>query len=76
MDMGNMTLKMVSSLYSVGVGFLALSRTMGYYITTGLSFIPLAMYNGKKGKGLKWLFYVFYPGHLLLLYVVKRIIEG
>ena len=22
--------------------------------------------------GLKWLFYVFYPGHLLLLYLIKR----
>ncbi len=61
---------------AVGVGFLALSRTMGYYIMTGLSFIPLAMYNGKKGKGLKWLFYVFYPGHLLVLYIVKRIVVG
>ncbi len=55
----------------VGVAFLAITRTMGYYCTTGLSIIPLLLYNGKRGKGLKWLFYAFYPGHLLLLYGLK-----
>ena len=55
-----------------GVAYVAALRTMGYYAATGLSLIPLLMYNGKKGKGLKWLFYVFYPGHLLLLFVIRR----
>lgn len=55
----------------VGVAFLALTRTMGYYCTTGLSLIPLLLYNGKRGKGIKWLFYAFYPGHLLLLNLIK-----
>lgn len=39
-------------------------------ITALLAFIPVACYNGTRGLKVKWLFYVFYPAHLLLLYGV------
>ena len=31
--------------------------------------VPISMYNGQKGISCKWLFYVFYPTHLLILWV-------
>lgn len=32
--------------------------------------LPIHMYNGKRGWNIKWLFYVFYPAHILLLYLI------
>jgi hypothetical protein len=32
--------------------------------------IPLLLYNGKRGKGGKYFFYVFYPAHIYLFYCI------
>ena len=44
---------------------------MYYYPLFALLALPLLMlYNGQKGKNSpKWLFYIFYPAHLLIIYL-------
>lgn len=37
-----------------------------------LSIIPIALHNGKKGPSIKYAFYVYYPLHLTILYLIYR----
>lgn len=47
---------------------------VGWEITAPLAFIPIRMYNGKRGKwNLKYLFYAFYPAHIFVLWVIRVI---
>lgn len=56
--------------YVLAFGVLMLQSTTE--IWSCMSFVLLYFYNGTRGKGNKYLFYGFYPVHLLLLVMMKN----
>lgn len=43
---------------------------------TLLAVPPILLYNGERGKGSKWFFYVFYPAHFLVFAVLAAWLSG
>ena len=62
------------------IGYALLSGYIFYTAPQGVQWymifaLPFMMfYNGKKGSGHKWLFYIVYPLHIYLMYVISTLI--
>ncbi|MCD8105935.1 MAG: conjugal transfer protein TraX [Lachnospiraceae bacterium] len=47
------------------------AAAISWELPAPIAFIPVYFYNGKRGLSLKYVFYWFYPAHLMLLYVIN-----
>lgn len=65
------------SIIFCGAGLVLLSIGKPNQWFSLLALPLLAFYNGKRGKArLKYLFYIYYPAHLVLIYLVSLVISG
>lgn len=54
----------INKVYQIIAGCVAFI----WELTAPLAFIPIGFYSGKRGLKLKYVFYAFYPVHLLIIY--------
>ncbi|GKT04688.1 hypothetical protein OKN36_22240 [Furfurilactobacillus sp. OKN36] len=59
----------IVSLIFTGLNFHGLFSTNYSWMMLG-AIIPIALYNGQRGRSDKWFFYVFYPMHIWVLYLL------
>lgn len=57
-----------SRLYQCAAG----AAGFAWELPASLSFIPIFLYNGTRGRQMKYFFYWFYPVHLMLLYGIAE----
>ena len=64
-------------LLGISTCIVGISFDLGGIQWFSLLSIPfIALYNGKRGKlNLKYLFYIFYPAHLAIIYLIKLAID-
>jgi hypothetical protein len=65
------------AFFALGLIVMTMNSNMKVVQTFGLlSLIPLALYNGKPGSAkLKWWFYIFYPAHLVVIWLIGLLIK-
>lgn len=62
------------SITIAGPAVFAAFLSLGCFCAAVLSMVPIHFYDGTRGKqGNKYLYYVFYPLHLLILYLLSGI---
>lgn len=61
----------------ISVGVISFLESIFYFGTAALALIPIHLYNGERGKtGFKYTFYLYYPAHLLLIFLIRYFLIG
>ena len=61
-------------MYIYGLNFTISGFIDPYFLTAATSLSFISMYNGERGMKMKYFFYIFYPGHLFIFYLVSLIL--
>ena len=58
----------------IGLIILSIGNSMSYQWICLFALVLLSLYNGERGKiNIKYFFYIFYPAHIALLYLIKMV---
>ena len=69
----NLYVKLLFMLIPLAI--MSVTNALSYQWYCIFSVLPLLLYNGKRGRlNLKYLFYIFYPLHIVILYGIKYFI--
>lgn len=56
---------------------LSAAESLNYYCISALAYVPIVLYNGRRGaQEFKYFFYVAYPAHLLALFLLSGWVTG
>lgn len=57
---------------AVGISAINIILMGGIQAYASLAMVPISFHSGKQGMRAKWLFGLFYPAHLLILYLIAQ----
>lgn len=60
-----------SIIKSASIGIINMLLVGGVQAYATFSIIPILLYNGRRGYNLKYIFYAFYPVHLIIIFIVS-----